>query len=192
MAPTDSARRIDHRTWAAVASAALWAHAEAIWFFIIPDVLITWYALRDPRRLPLVLLAALGGAAVGGAQLYGLAANDPDGALLLVEAVPAIAPALIDRASAALAATGGPALLLGGVSGVPYKIYAALAPAQGMGLIEFLSWTLAARGLRFALAALVGLAAGLMLRGRPQLATRIWAGAWIVGYTAYFHLMPDQ
>ena len=42
-------------------AAALWGVAEATLFFVVPDVLVGWIALRGPRRTLVVWLGATAG-----------------------------------------------------------------------------------------------------------------------------------
>ena len=48
------------------AIASLWGFAEATVFFIVPDVLLSWLALRSPKSGLIACLFALLGALIGG------------------------------------------------------------------------------------------------------------------------------
>src|SRR5437868_1692315 len=61
------------RRWAALA----WGYAEATLFFLVPDVLLSWVALRDPRAAGVACFWALAGALLGGATMYAWGAADP-------------------------------------------------------------------------------------------------------------------
>src|SRR5690625_7700166 len=52
--------------------AAAWGSAEALVFFIVPDVWTSWLALHNPRRGITTTLSALAGAPAGGAANYKL------------------------------------------------------------------------------------------------------------------------
>lgn len=49
----------------ASSASAGWGFAEAVWFFIIPDVFVTLVASRKPRFAPMAVLCALAGAVAG-------------------------------------------------------------------------------------------------------------------------------
>lgn len=49
----------------------LWGFSEAIWFFIIPDVFLTFIALFSLKRALIGMGWAIFGAMLGGALLYG-------------------------------------------------------------------------------------------------------------------------
>lgn len=176
-----------------IVAAALWGFAEATLFFLVPDLLLTFVALaRGLRRALQACLWAAAGAVLGGAVMYAWAAAEPEAARAGVEALPAISADLVDSVRQDLAQWGLLALILAGVTGVPYKILVIAAPAVGLHWAPFLGASLVARLARFALAvALAGaidalLARRLARRGRLALL----AGFWLVFYGAYFALMP--
>jgi membrane protein YqaA with SNARE-associated domain len=175
-------------------AAALWGFAEATLFFIVPDVLLTFVTLRRGLRRALAACAwAAAGAVVGGAAIYAWAATDPDAALAAVGAVPAISADLMESVRQDLAAEGPGALFTAGVTGVPYKIYAAAAPGEGLHWAGFLAVSFAARMFRFALAVLAtgGLDRLLSRRVPKRGRLALLAGVWLVFYAGYFSLMPD-
>jgi hypothetical protein len=125
--------------------------------------------------------------------MYALALYDPAHATGIVEAVPFIAPALMERAALMSEQHGGPAILLGALSGVPYKIFAVQAGAADTGLGEFLLWSVPGRGVRFVLSALLVSGAVRLLRGRLSGGTllALWLASWVAIYAAYWTSMPD-
>ncbi len=175
--------------WHAFAFA--WGFAEATLFFVVPDVLITWIALRDRRRALGACLSALAGALAGGALMAVLGHAHPQAVHAWLDRVPAIGPALIDQARDAMRQLGGVALIGGAFTGVPYKLYAAQALASGLSLPMLLAWTVPARLSRFVLLALLthAVAGWLRPRTRAGTVTAIWAVAWIVNYALYWSLM---
>ena len=64
----------------ALATAFAWGLAEAICFFIVPDVLLTLIAMRSLRSAMKATMAALAGALVGGALVVVFAHASPDAA----------------------------------------------------------------------------------------------------------------
>jgi hypothetical protein len=166
-----------------------WGFAEATVFFIVADVAVSWVALR--RGLKPALLAALAaaaGAVLGIALLYFWAARDAGAALALVDAVPFVTPELIEGMRADLAEQGVAAVLIAGVTGVPIKIAAALAPGAGIGPALFLAVGAAQRLERFAAVALLTALIARLLRGRlsERSLTALWAGFWVAFYALYW------
>jgi len=173
--------------------AALWGFAEATLFFLVPDIWLTAVAVWRGRGTAFRATGwAIAGAVAGGALMHLWAAADPAPLLAVIEALPAISPAMIDGSRNALNENGLWQLFIGAMTGTPYKIYAAAAPAAGIGFAPLLLVTVPARALRFALAILIAdivnraLTPHLALRGRLQLL----AGVWVLFYALYFALMP--
>src|SRR5690606_531202 len=100
---TAAARRIGSRALAALLFAAfLWGVAEAIYFFVVADVLLTFIAVAYGLRAALVAsLAAALGAACGGALVWRLAQADPVQAVTLLRSVPFLSEAMIGKGLAA-------------------------------------------------------------------------------------------
>ncbi|WP_395676618.1 hypothetical protein [Inquilinus sp.] len=122
--------------------AFLWGVAEACVFFVVPDVPVSLIALACGGRAGLrAAIAAAAGAVVGGTALAVFASHAPQTALALVDAVPAITPAMIARLQAMMAGTESAAglagvMILASVTGIPYKIAAASAPGLGIPVWE--------------------------------------------------------
>lgn len=169
------------------ALAFFWGLAEGTVFFLLPDTLLTASALGSFRKALRHCLWALAGALAAGALLHAHARRDPTAARSLVLKVPFVRPAMIDAVDAAYARRGPAAVLTGPLRGIPYKVYAVRAPAQGVGLGAFLLASVPARLVRFvlmaALAAGVSRALGL---SRRRVAWALWAGLWAAGYGFYW------
>jgi membrane protein YqaA with SNARE-associated domain len=170
-----------------------WGLAEATFFFIVPDVLLTRLALRDSlKRAMLAALCALAGALIGGALLWSAAAQyDAAPALLRSFAhLPGINGALIRETGTALYRNGVETILAGGLLGQPFKLFAVHAGAQQVPLAEFLLFSVAARAGRFALSVGVARLAKLALGNWPlPKLLRLHAVLWLCFYAAYFIIM---
>jgi hypothetical protein len=100
---------------------------------------------------------------------------------------------MIARVGGDLQRSGLAAMVVGAFSGVPYKVYAVMAPAVPIGLMPFLLASIPIRALRFVAVVLIAdrvnrlLAVRLSLRGR----TTVLAAVWLVFYGFYFALMPN-
>jgi hypothetical protein len=79
--------------------AAIWGFAEATFFFLVPDVILTWIALRHGwRQAGWASLAACSGALIGGGLMYHWGAVDAQQAYAFLDAIPAISqPILLPR-----------------------------------------------------------------------------------------------
>jgi hypothetical protein len=175
---------------AARALACAWGFAEATVFFIVPDVGLTFLALRGLRRSLGAAAWALGGALAGGAAMLLLGARAPGAALRLLDALPGISPALLEHAHRDLEVHGLRAVLLGVAGGIPYKIYAVEWGAGHGAWLPFLLVSVPARGARFLVTPLV--AAGLQRLAAPLTGRRalvewgLLAAFWLGFYGFYF------
>ncbi len=124
----------------------MWAVAEALWFFLVPEFVLYFLAVPRPRRaLSLAAWATLG-SVLGGLFAYVLVATT--GSLWLLEHAPLVTPRMWREAAGWLSAHGAAGLLAQPLSGVPYKVPAYLAGAERLDPIPFLVFSLLARGMR--------------------------------------------
>ena len=167
-----------------------WGLAEASFFFVVPDVLISACALRSGRLALSALTGSLAGACIGGAAMYLWARHEPAAALAMVDAVPFIPERLFEGARELSATYDGIGILIGSFSGVPYKIFAVQAP-EVMSLTHFLAWTLPGRAARFALSATLAwsMARWLRTHWRPLWVRLGWAVVWVGIYAGYWFEM---
>jgi hypothetical protein len=172
-------------------AAALWGFAEATLFFIVPDVLLTFLAQIGLRRALLASLAAACGALAGGAALYAFVLAAPETATSVLLAVPGISPELVSRVAVLLGGDLFPGLAAGALSGAPYKLFVAEAAMTGVPLSTFLTASLPARLLRFALASAASWLVFTRLLGGLKLRTKrlLLGGFWLVFYAGYFIAM---
>src|SRR5690554_874396 len=84
------------RSRLAVFVAGLWGFAEATLFFIVPDVFLTFLGIRRLSWAVRASFGALIGALIGGTLMCLLAPGQTSVMRSLLEAVPGIAPVLID------------------------------------------------------------------------------------------------
>lgn len=176
-----------------LALACGWGLAEATVFFVVPDVIISWIALRHGARAGLTAcLAAAAGAVAGGAAVWLWGQSDIAGARAVFDLLPAIGPATIARAQAEMAGEGRfAAMLAGAMTGVPYKLYAAEAGAVSAPLWWLMAVTPAARLPRFIVAALGASLVRHWLRGVAMRWLLLgWAFFWIVFYALFWSGQP--
>lgn len=172
--------------------AALWGFAEATLFFLVPDILLTDRAVVGLRSALAACGYAVAGALAGGAVMFAWGAYAPQRALAVIEALPAISPAMIDAVGTELDRRGLAAVPIGSFTGKPYKIYAAQAGRRGGDPIPFLLASIPGRLGRFLLLALIAAAVGRgpMRRWTVRRRRLAWLGGWAVFYACYFLLMP--
>ena len=175
---------------AALWLAFAWGVAEAMFFFIVPDVLLSLIACRALRPAIKASVAALAGALLGGAAMWGIAMIAPGAARAFLDHIPAISPDLIARVVGQIDERGLVAILIGPLKGIPYKIYAVEWGARGGSLAGFLLVSIPARYARFFLASVVapGIARGLepLTQHRARVEFAILAAIWIAFYAFYF------
>jgi membrane protein YqaA with SNARE-associated domain len=174
--------------------ASLWGFAEATLFFIVPDVWLSAVAVGRGRAAAIRAAAwAIAGAILGGTIMYGWGRVDPAVATAALDRLPAISPAMIAGVRDDLSRQGVAAIVMGGVTGVPYKIYAVLADGAGLTLPLFLLNSIPARAIRFVLAVVIAdginrlLARWLTLRQRYA----VLGVTWLAFYGFYFAVMPN-
>lgn len=166
-----------------------WGCAEAILFFVIPDVFLSYAAVRRGWRRGLVLcLWATIGAIGGGLIVYGWGALDYGSTAATMQHLPAIDGPMIATVYDEVAGDGLVATLRGPLRGQPYKLYAAAAGSLGLHPIGLVLITIPARIVRFMLSAF---AAGWLRQRTEQwiserTALGVWAAFWVVVYTGFW------
>ena len=170
----------------------LWGFAEATLFFIIPDVVIAWAALSGWRSGLRMLLAALAGALLGGLILYAIVVAPPAATVATITEVPFVGRAMIERVADRYRSLGAAAILLAPGNGIPYKVYAALAPPAA-DPFSFVLLSIPARLARFLPAfvifTLAGRAFGRRIRNHPGRTSLLFALVWVGGYAVYWSLI---
>jgi membrane protein YqaA with SNARE-associated domain len=174
------------------ALAGAWGFAEATLFFIVPDIIITFMALRHGFRRGWVAAAwAALGAVIGGIGIYVWASRDPATVERVLDLVPAVSIDQIARAKAETSADWIAALMRGAFVGNPYKLFAAASGEQSVPLPAFLLVSFVARSIRFLLSGTVarGVALGMVRLGFGRWQVPGWAIFWIAFYAFYLTSM---
>ncbi len=168
--------------------ALAWGFAEALLFFIVPDVLTTGRAVVQLRAGLIAAAFALAGALLGGWAMHTWASRDVTGAAQDVLRTPGATHARLLNAERQLRDQGAAGMLVGGVSFVPYKLYGVASVTQNMPLHTFLLCSAIARGARFTLTTLL---AGWIAHGplrawpvRKKIALHL--AVWSAIYVSYF------
>ncbi len=176
------------------ALAALWGLAEAALFFIVPDVFLSWIALRSFKRAMWACLWALLGALIGGAFIWYMGLVNADALREVFTSIPAINEGMINNVRDQLQNSGLVALFIGPLVGTPYKLYALEAAQLGYGLFIFLLISIPARLMRFIIVTIVSAAASRALNRFVGLRTLqvMHVCVWVAFYSWYFHVMSSS
>lgn len=133
-----------------------WGYNEGIWFFIVPDVILSYAALLGFKKAIGCTLAALLGSIAAASTLYFVFSNIPEFLILKIEELwsffPGYYPKMLTLSSQHLTHKGAQGLLTGPTSGIPYRFYVLNAYMQNISLNELLLWTPLARLQRIILA----------------------------------------
>ncbi|MBU63806.1 MAG: hypothetical protein CMI26_15045 [Opitutae bacterium] len=171
--------------------AIAWGLMEASVFFIVPDILLTYLALKDPRRATKACLWALVGALVGGTAMFCWGNYNLKGAEGFLTEIPAIDKQLLKKVEGQIENDGVKATFYGPITGRPYKIYSVYAGAKGISFPSFLLVSIPARLLRFILLTWITwwVASKLLAKLQVRSRTLILSGIWIAFYGWYFSVM---
>jgi membrane protein YqaA with SNARE-associated domain len=174
-----------------IVAAGAWGIAEATFFFIVPDVLLTLAALRFGWRAGLKLgVVAAACASLAGGLMWLWGHHDIAAARYAILQVPAVGPDLLARAQRETGQEWPLHLVLGAMTGVPYKLYAIEAGERHINVGAFVAMSFIARFIRFALTIAIAAASQATAR-RMRLPGWIYPGwgiAWLCVYTVYFAL----
>jgi len=166
-----------------------WGFAEAVIFFIVPDVWLGLVALYAPRRMLIALLAIIVGAAVGAMVLYLATLAFGTGVSDVIVALPGISPADLDQARGELTDQGAIAFLNGIFQALPVKVYIHAAALEAIDLWAVVLATVANRIERLLVFGLVMAIVGRLARPAiarwPREAALLYGLAWVIFYTGF-------
>jgi membrane protein YqaA with SNARE-associated domain len=167
----------------------LWGFAEATLFFIIPDVVLSWASLAGAKCGIKIFGAILAGAIVGGFCMYLWAVWQPEVARSAVAGVPFVRTKMFDQVQADYRSHGVSGIFYTLGTGIPYKVYAVLAPPV-CSPITFVPISFLARLERMVLSWLIPTILGGLLqrwiRNHQRLTGALWIGFWVITYARYW------
>ncbi len=167
-----------------------WRFAEGLAFFIVPDVYIGFATLFSLRAGARAWMFSILGSLVAVCVIYLLVAILAIPYVGFLDAIPGISRTLIEQTAVRLAAAGLPVTPFLIVSGVPLKVYAALAFTFGGSLGSVLLWTIFARIARiapvFALVAAVRMLFRRSIDAREVAWFVLFVLSWLGFYVFYF------
>lgn len=187
---TDRIRRLALDERLALHAGFWWGLAEGLFFFIVPDVYVSFATLFSPRTGAKAWLSSIAGSAAAITIIHFLIATPGLDYLAFLDSIPGISQPLIERVEASLMAEGLPYTPLLVLGGVPLKVYAAVAFSLDMSLGSVLLWTLFARVVRIAPTFLGVATVRLLFRRSIDAYSRAWCILlgffWVVLYAFYF------
>lgn len=180
--------------WPGLVICFVWSVAEAIFFFVVADVFISFVTLLSIRRGLVQIRAASVGAALGGLFLYGFAQCYPGQAYTMVGHVPWIRHGMIEDARQDLLHEGAWGVIRGPRKALPNKVYAVLAP-QYVSAPAYLIATVRSRLPRFFTAWVIFAIVRLLLRrlidAYPRTSLTTFAVLWVVFYLTVVRAAVD-
>jgi hypothetical protein len=167
-----------------------WGLAEGLFFFIVPDVYISFAALYAIRAGAVAWLFSIAGSLAAILLISLLMEVMGVDYLGFLKTVPGISGPMIAKVGESLAAAGLPYTPFLVAGGVPLKLYAATAFSLGFPLGSVLLWTGFARIVRiaptYAVAAGIRMLFGRSIDTRPQLWFAGLCLFWTGFYVFYF------
>ena len=169
----------------------LWAFSEATFFFVVPDLWLSFASLNSLKKGFKNVIFALIGALMGGTVMFILARYDITATVKFLAKIPLIDFRIINEVKDSIQIDGVSSMFLGPLKGIPYKIYASYAGALSMNYFVFIFISVFARGIRFCLSVLIPNLFFRTFLNKITLKNKriILAIIWLIIYIIYFILM---
>ena len=129
----------------------LWSFLEATVFFVAADFYLSLVGQHNLKRGLIAVLYATLGALVGGTLMFYWATKDPQAAVYFQESILSQSQGHSEAIRQAIDAHGMWSYAYGNIAGLPYSMYAVLAPVTGIGFLQFFFIGAFIRLLRFSL-----------------------------------------
>lgn len=129
--------------------AIIWGFSEATFFFIVPDVYLSYAAMGGYKKALLLCIYTAIAATSGGIVVYFLSMFFPEKMFLFLDYIPAISQNTIHTAGNFIQDGVLSGMTHGAITGVPYKIFAVYAGETRISLPLFIACSFIARSLRF-------------------------------------------
>lgn len=174
----------------------LWGLAEGSFFFIVPDVYIGFVTMRSPKAGAVAWLTSILGSLAAIVCIFCCLRLFEWPYLEFLQGIPGISEALLDRVGTSMQEHGLPYTPLLVLSGIPLKVFGALAFVQEMSLVSVLLWTVFARIVRigpvYLAFACVHRCFGRQIESRRQQWFLVVAVIWVLFYIFYFYRMSQS
>lgn len=174
----------------------VWGLLEATLLFMVPDVAISAVTLKyGLKKGVMAAFSAAIGAAIGGLIMFYWGINNLPFILSLIEKLPAISTQMIDKVAVQMSGDSPfRDMLLGSVSGVPYKIYASFGASAHINPLLLFLITPFVRLPRFLLVAtgwaFFGQICDKYLK-QANIKFMVLIGFWVISYALYWTFMPS-
>ena len=168
----------------------LWSFLEATVFFVAADFYLSIVGQHNLKRGLIAALYACLGALIGGTLMYYWATTDPQSAISYQESILSQSQAQTERISQAIEAHGMWSYAYGNIAGLPYSMYAVLAPVTGIGFLQFFFIGALIRLLRFSLSVTLihYLSKALPKQIKQRMRVLILLLGWSIFYAWYWGL----
>ena len=168
----------------------LWGLAEGVFFFMIPDVYITFILLFKRKMGMLAFAAAIAGSIVSAILLFAVLMMTEFRFYDYLVFIPGISHGMLTAIMQQLQVGGLPSLADIPFGGVPYKVYTTSAALSGISLVEYIIWSVPARALRMLLPISIALLFSYILQRSIHRHTKFWIAlfvmVWALFYLWYF------
>ena len=170
--------------------AFLWGISEATFFFIVPDVLLTYIAINNPKKAFQLMITTLIGAVIGGVIIMGLGYVFYEQLSEAMIHIPAISKPMVASVDVTVMNQPLIGMIKGAFMGIPYKLFALSYGNHGVSMPVFIVASLVARTLRFSLTIIVAGIISNILRKIGVLKIKyIHSLFWVLFYGWYFFIM---
>lgn len=167
-----------------------WGLAEGLFFFIVPDVYISFATLFSLRAGALAWAFSIAGSATAVVVLYLLVTTFSFDYVSFLDWIPGISEPLIQRVGQEIATEGLPYTPFLVTAGVPLKLYIAHAISLELSLGSVLLWTVFSRIVRIAPTFAIVAAMRLLFGRRIDAHATTWCALlgifWFAFYVFYF------
>ena len=169
----------------------IWGLAEATFFFIVPDVLLSYIAINKVKVARTACIFATIGALIGGLIMYAWGQRNLESAEMFLNKVPAISEEMLDDINLQVEDDRGLAIFKGPLKGQPYKAYAVYSGSEEIDYLSFILITIPARMIRFIITILLAdFFLNKILGKRKKINKALLLSCWwVIFYSAYFLLI---
>lgn len=133
----------------------LWALFEATFFFIIPDVWLSFNSVDSLKKGFKNMMFAIIGALFGGTLMFILGSYNITSVNNMLINIPLIDANIINQVNDSIQSDGLLAIFMGPLKGIPYKIYASYSGALALNYLMFMLISIFARGIRFSISIII-------------------------------------
>jgi membrane protein YqaA with SNARE-associated domain len=171
--------------------AILWGFSEATFFFIVPDIYLSYSAMNGYKKTLVLCIYTVVAAISGGTIMYFLGMFFPEKTFLFLDYIPAISQNTIHTAGNFLQDGVLSGMMHGAITGIPYKIFAAYAGEMRVSLPLFIACSFITRSLRFAIVISISALVYNMAMKNLNIKTKQFINTlfWCCFYIWYFSIM---